>query len=46
MIETALISAIPFLVILIVTILAFSEAFFSHSKYNVVSYGGNGEFYA
>lgn len=36
MIETASVSAIPFLVILIVTIAAFSEAFFSHSKSNVV----------
>jgi hypothetical protein len=45
MIETATISAIPFLTILVVTILAFSEAFYSHSKSNVVSYGGNGEFF-
>lgn len=46
MIETASISAIPFLIILVVTIAAFSEAFYSHSKTNVVQYGGNGEFFA
>jgi len=45
MIETAMISAIPFLAILVVTILAFSEAFLANSKNNVVTYGGKGDFF-
>jgi len=45
MIEVATVSAFPFLTILIITILAFSEAFYANSKYNVVTYGGKGEFF-
>jgi len=45
MIETAAISAIPFLAILVITILAFSEAFLANSKSNVVTYGGKGDFF-
>lgn len=45
MITTAIISAYPFFTILLVTLMAFCEAFYAHSKWNIVRYGGSNEFY-